>query len=598
MLEIVSPEKTFAIVVGIEKYRGIQDLDGPANDALRFLEWLRKLRVPPENIITHITPIASNESDCNHRLARTEVPDKNQRGASCTEIRQSLLEGPNQLDGDLLFFFWGGHGMYSYKEKQQLLFGAESRKGDYVGMGADEILDFLQQKQYGAGHYRRRITIIDACADEHHTNNLETRFPLQDSQYQRGTSISDIRFASIQSVALGQRAEQENIGMRRTGVFSNTLLEWLRQEKNWRLPPDLTDITTFELKSFYEAALSDDTRDHPAEDKDHMLATLSEKLPREGIKVNREVEFVWRIATGKQIATLCDWVKKQVLPQALADLKELLRRESLQSQERINYLLVDIPAGPLAKEKKITYWFFTDNPVPERGQIEYPETFEEVQLTILKLVSEKGNYPQGRLFVELYLPFEWLNHGVEEWECLLLSGDAPFLGETYPVVVRWRERAQCAEFRTNYGIWINRAAKIRDKNLCPHTKTHWFDSRDAKPREIMTWLLNNNYGAFVSFIFAPPRESIQGILVGGTPFAFWRRSDFTNGQGWENFKTRFEAMAICGQIDDLPHSIRQLRDESRREKEHHGTSLTLLWDDPNRNPLGDMFRNDQLARSS
>jgi hypothetical protein len=650
MPEIISPEKTFAIVAGIEQYgAGIAELDGPAHDALRFIEWLREMKVPPQNIVAHIAPTPENAEDCRLRLESARLPKPNQRGGDYEAIRDSLLNAPARLDGDLLFLFWGGHGMYSYKENQQLLLVAGASQKDCRGFGAEDILKFLRVRQYGGQSYGSRIALIDACADEKPTGGRETILPLQDNVYQLGASAEDIRLASFQAAALGQEARQQDAGERRTGVFSNLALEWLAEEENRQLPPAVADLiehlkiefeskgisqqpvflevgdwdgnrkvvidkllsrermrrlhaahealrllnqtglTTAELERFYETTLSDDARDHAAKDSDQMLAILPKVQPRDGIKVDREVEFIWRAATAdanNPIEPLREWVNRQVEAQPLADLEKLLRDERLHAREKINHLLIDIPGGSLAKRNKIKYWFYAGNPEPETGQIENHEEADKVRQAISKLISEKKNQAAGKLWIEMYVPFDWLNHGIEQWECLSLLGDAPFLGEEHPIVLRWRERAQCAEATTNYGEWRRRAAKIRDKQYCPLAKTHWFESPEAKPRELMTWLTNNNYGSFVSFTFAPAIESIKGTLVGGAPFAFWRRTDFTD---WPKFKTLLNAIAVRGQLDDLPHGIRQLRDESKRREDHHGSALTLLWDDPNRNPLGNML---------
>jgi hypothetical protein len=50
--------KIGAVVVGIEKYRGLGDLNGPANDACEFAKWLcDKQAVPLEHIHLFVSPL-------------------------------------------------------------------------------------------------------------------------------------------------------------------------------------------------------------------------------------------------------------------------------------------------------------------------------------------------------------------------------------------------------------------------------------------------------------------------------------------------------------------------------------------------------------
>jgi hypothetical protein len=45
---VTSPDRTHAVVVGIERYEAgdAWDLDGAAGSALRIIRWLRRCRVP------------------------------------------------------------------------------------------------------------------------------------------------------------------------------------------------------------------------------------------------------------------------------------------------------------------------------------------------------------------------------------------------------------------------------------------------------------------------------------------------------------------------------------------------------------------------
>jgi hypothetical protein len=59
---LISPEETYALIVGIEKYQAGSDwnLNGPANDAINFANWLLARGVTPENIHLFVSPLDEN----------------------------------------------------------------------------------------------------------------------------------------------------------------------------------------------------------------------------------------------------------------------------------------------------------------------------------------------------------------------------------------------------------------------------------------------------------------------------------------------------------------------------------------------------------
>ena len=54
--------QVYALVVGIETYQlgADYDLDGPARDGLRFIDWLQSYDVPSENIRFFVSPLIQN----------------------------------------------------------------------------------------------------------------------------------------------------------------------------------------------------------------------------------------------------------------------------------------------------------------------------------------------------------------------------------------------------------------------------------------------------------------------------------------------------------------------------------------------------------
>ena len=99
------PLKTYALVVGIEAYDlgDKADLDGPAHDAVRFMQWLKKYHVPNENIISFLSPLESNAS----LLDEIGIPTK----PATRDVITAGIDQLSQATGDLLFIFWGGHAI-------------------------------------------------------------------------------------------------------------------------------------------------------------------------------------------------------------------------------------------------------------------------------------------------------------------------------------------------------------------------------------------------------------------------------------------------------------------------------------------------------
>ncbi len=117
MVVDLNPQQTYALVVGIEKYAAGQawNLNGPAQDAGRFCGWLLDRQVPKENILLFSS--ALEESALNQKTNGLEFhPPKRQN------IYQTLINELPQKRGNLLFVFWGGHGIITPEGKRCLFY--------------------------------------------------------------------------------------------------------------------------------------------------------------------------------------------------------------------------------------------------------------------------------------------------------------------------------------------------------------------------------------------------------------------------------------------------------------------------------------------
>jgi hypothetical protein len=101
------------VVVGIEHYElESADLNGPSSDAVHFVAWLRHNGVPADHIFLFLSPLARNAVELDAKLGSAEVGVV-RKPADGEEIERCLrgLENKQRYGGDLLYLFWGGHGI-------------------------------------------------------------------------------------------------------------------------------------------------------------------------------------------------------------------------------------------------------------------------------------------------------------------------------------------------------------------------------------------------------------------------------------------------------------------------------------------------------
>src|SRR6185295_16900928 len=98
-MAVTAPERTFALVVGIERYamKECRDLDGPAPDACRFVDWLRRHEVPAANIRLFLSPLEANRA-----IRPSDPAFANPPPAQGQLIRSALLDDLLPKAGDLL----------------------------------------------------------------------------------------------------------------------------------------------------------------------------------------------------------------------------------------------------------------------------------------------------------------------------------------------------------------------------------------------------------------------------------------------------------------------------------------------------------------
>ena len=160
---MTSPERTYAVVVGIERYEAGDgwDLDGAAGSALRIIGWLRNRGVPVENITVLLSPLESNRPTVEQALAELKFP-ANLPSATFDEISRVITEQLPKQDGDLLVLFWSGHGVLD-KRKERPLFCANAGVHTKRNINVTDLLAALSRQNFKG--LREQMIFVDACAN-------------------------------------------------------------------------------------------------------------------------------------------------------------------------------------------------------------------------------------------------------------------------------------------------------------------------------------------------------------------------------------------------------------------------------------------------
>jgi hypothetical protein len=219
------PSKTRAVVVAIEHY-GLtgEDLDGPAADAVRFIDWLGRRGVSGGQVTLLASPLEANGTS----LEATGVPS---RPATRQAIYDLFVDELPKSSGDLLWLYWSGHGLMDSAGGRRLL-TADAHDIDPVNIDLDSLLTYLHS-DYNAG-WPQQVAVIDACAAHATTLPAPQAFPLQ--RFESVTRQFVIFGAGPGEVAVNQ-------GVRKSGMFSEAFLKALEASPTDRFPPDLKAIS-------------------------------------------------------------------------------------------------------------------------------------------------------------------------------------------------------------------------------------------------------------------------------------------------------------------------------------------------------------------
>jgi hypothetical protein len=166
----INLERVHALVVGIEKYQGGSDLNGPAQDALNFANWLLERGVKPDHVYLFLSPI--NLEVLEEARARGLNPIAAERDHIDSVICDKLISKNN--GGELLHVFWAGHGFITKTgaTTRHLLYADTSHNNKW-NLNFNSLQEALSTFARGSG-FQQQYFWIDACAHKHYQGLYET----------------------------------------------------------------------------------------------------------------------------------------------------------------------------------------------------------------------------------------------------------------------------------------------------------------------------------------------------------------------------------------------------------------------------------------
>lgn len=230
----------YAILVSVNRYPGLRNLNGPENDLEDFRDWLRSPEggnVPPANLrivrSSDFPPCQSiyDESPVESHFKQALV-------SIMFDANQRLIERP----GERLYLFFAGHGFAGRRLSEAALYTAQASRLDP---------DHIACKRYAervvnCGVFDEVVLVMDCCRDVDLSDAIrEPNFRIPDAG---GHGRVQTRFFEAYAAMRGEQARERHFdgtGKVR-GVFTTAFVDALRNA-----PPDDTGaVTTTIVKNY------------------------------------------------------------------------------------------------------------------------------------------------------------------------------------------------------------------------------------------------------------------------------------------------------------------------------------------------------------
>ncbi|MFE6064803.1 caspase family protein [Streptomyces sp. NPDC056431] len=232
-LSSVSPDRVFALVVGIEKYEFSYkwNLPGAARDALRFAHWLTgPAGVPPAHVRLFLSPLESTSLDWG------AAPPLAELRASCRPavreaVERALIRDLPGCGGDLLWIFWAGHGFLDARNELLLPY-ADATKDDNLPLNLDSTLRWWKSDKVEPPRFRLQVALVDAC-------RVDPPSGVGTVERERGGIVPSRHQFILYASREGEAAK--NLAERGAGQFTDVLLQELADKTLDESVPGLVD---------------------------------------------------------------------------------------------------------------------------------------------------------------------------------------------------------------------------------------------------------------------------------------------------------------------------------------------------------------------
>ncbi|CAL9585955.1 effector-associated domain 2-containing protein [Streptomyces sp. enrichment culture] len=203
----VAPQRVHALIVGVESYDAgpAWDLPGPARDAVRLYRLLRATGVPEDQLRLHLAPLPPY------------VPEVPYAPADHATLRRALVRELPSAQGDILWVWWGGHGVLD-RFGHLRLFCADATTADKLGIDLDSALD--RYAGDAVPGFAEQLWVVDACETFEEALGFAEQLPPD------ALPVGRRNLAHRQTVlrAAGRGRAAANDPARATGLFSDVVL--------------------------------------------------------------------------------------------------------------------------------------------------------------------------------------------------------------------------------------------------------------------------------------------------------------------------------------------------------------------------------------
>jgi hypothetical protein len=190
---------------------------------MQFAEWALAAGVPADRI--HLFLSSADTTKFQDRLTKAKIAA---RPATDREINGFVNDELKDLSGDLLYWFWSGHGSIS-ENSERLLFFEDLRNDSQPSLDLSHLMKRLRSQPYG--RFRRQVAYVDACANRF--EDLGFKYSAGVVRPGLGKLVTSVRQLFFLAADSGNEAL--------AGKFSQAILQALRKQHDagqrlW--PPD------------------------------------------------------------------------------------------------------------------------------------------------------------------------------------------------------------------------------------------------------------------------------------------------------------------------------------------------------------------------